>query len=74
MKRALVLEGGGAKGAFSFGWLKALRDRGIVFDAVSGTSVGALKYCYLSTRKFDEGERLWAFLSYKELFTVRWPK
>ncbi len=43
MKRALILSGGGAKGAFSVGALKTLDDRGInQFDLISGSSTGAL--------------------------------
>lgn len=38
----LVLEGGGAKGAFQMGAWEAFRALGMTFDAVSGTSVGAL--------------------------------
>lgn len=38
----LALEGGGAKGAYQIGAWKALREAGIRFSAVSGTSVGAL--------------------------------
>jgi len=42
-KRALVLSGGGAKGAFSAGALKYLMvEQGLTFDLVVGTSTGAL--------------------------------
>ena len=34
----LALEGGGAKGAYQIGAWKALREAGIRFSAVSGTS------------------------------------
>lgn len=40
--RGLVLEGGGAKGAFHLGAVKALYDNGYTFDGVSGTSIGAI--------------------------------
>lgn len=40
--RGLVLEGGGAKGAFHLGAVKALYDYGYTFDGVSGTSIGAI--------------------------------
>lgn len=42
MKRGLVLEGGGAKGAFHCGAVKALYDYGYTFDGVAGTSIGAI--------------------------------
>jgi NTE family protein len=40
--RGLVLEGGGAKGAFHCGAAKALYDYGYTFDGVAGTSIGAI--------------------------------
>lgn len=39
---AIALEGGGAKGAYEVGVWKALDEAGIKFNAVAGTSVGAL--------------------------------
>lgn len=40
--KGLVLEGGGAKGAFHCGAVKALYDNGYSFDGVAGTSIGAI--------------------------------
>ena len=42
MKTGLVLEGGGAKGAFHCGAIKALYDNGYAFDGAVGTSIGAI--------------------------------
>ncbi len=42
MKTGLVLSGGGAKGAYQVGVLKALHEAGARIDAVSGASIGAL--------------------------------
>lgn len=42
MKNALVISGGGAKGAFAVGAIEVLREKQISFDIVSGTSTGAL--------------------------------
>lgn len=36
------MEGGGAKGAFHCGAVKALYDNGYVFDGIAGTSIGAV--------------------------------
>lgn len=41
-KRALVLSGGGSKGAYSVGVVKALFEAGRQYDVVAGVSVGAL--------------------------------
>lgn len=42
MKVGLVLSGGGAKGAYQVGVLKALQEYGIRIDVISGASIGAL--------------------------------
>lgn len=42
MPNALVVGGGGSRGAFAVGAIEVLRERGIAFDFVSGTSTGAL--------------------------------
>ena len=47
-KRGLVLSGGGAKGAYQAGIVKALAELDIKIDAVSGTSIGALNGAVLS--------------------------
>lgn len=48
-KRALVLGGGGARGAFQVGMLDVLvRERGIDFDVIRGVSVGALNAAFLA--------------------------
>ena len=43
MKLGLCISGGGAKGSYESGVIKALYDRGInKFDSISGTSIGAI--------------------------------
>ena len=43
MKQAIALAGGGTKGAYQVGAWKAMRELGVPFDIVTGTSrVGAL--------------------------------
>ena len=39
---AIALEGGGARGAYQVGAWRALEEAGIRYNAVSGTSVGAI--------------------------------
>src|SRR5688572_22680233 len=56
-KRGLVLEGGGAKGAWQFGVIQALVKHGVNFSVVSGTSIGALNGAILATGRLDVGER-----------------
>ena len=55
----LVLEGGGAKGAFHVGVLKALYDRGYEFQGVAGTSIGAINGALVAQGDFDRLYDLW---------------
>jgi NTE family protein len=65
--RALVLSGGGAKGAFQLGAVDHLvNDRGLDFDVVAGVSVGALNAAVLAQAGpggvrdgVDQLKRLW---------------
>ncbi|MGI6713721.1 MAG: patatin-like phospholipase family protein [Bacilli bacterium] len=59
MKRALVLSGGGTLGAYEMGVWKALRELGITFDVVTGTSIGALIGFFVATDQFDLAMKLW---------------
>jgi predicted acylesterase/phospholipase RssA len=70
-ERVLVLSGGGAKGAYAFGCLKAFKERNIHFDAVSGTSVGGLNAMLWSTNAMAEGQKLWDELSFSTVYPVR---
>ncbi len=49
----LTLEGGGGKGAYQIGAWKAFRQKGIEFDGVTGTSVGALNGAMILQDDFD---------------------
>jgi predicted acylesterase/phospholipase RssA len=69
-RRALVLAGGGAKGAYAFGCLKAFKENGIKFDAVAGTSVGALNAVVWASGKLSEGEKLWRNISFENVYPV----
>lgn len=67
-KRALVLSGGGSKGAYSVGVVKALLESGRKYDVVAGVSVGALIGSHVAMYKPDEQ---WA--SYETLEHI-WTK
>jgi hypothetical protein len=71
MRRGLVLEGGGAKGAWQFGVLRALADNGIRFDVVSGTSVGALNGAIWCTHQMDFGSNMWGSMHFASVFYLR---
>jgi len=54
LKRALVLSGGGSKGAFQVGVLKALVEAGCQWESVHGVSVGALNGAWIAMHKQEE--------------------
>ncbi|MDO4800001.1 MAG: patatin-like phospholipase family protein [Bacillota bacterium] len=55
----LVLEGGGAKGAFQIGAVKALNELGYEFDVVVGSSIGTINGAAIAGGKLKELEELW---------------
>ncbi len=57
-KRAIVLSGGGARGAFEAGVLAALSMR-TKFDIVCGTSIGAINAAFFAQGALDELAELW---------------
>lgn len=70
-KRGLVLAGGGAKGAYGFGCLKAFKEHQIHFDAVAGTSVGALNAFLWSADSLDKGEEFYKELSFATVYPFK---
>lgn len=56
---ALVLGGGGAKGAYEVGAIAALEDLGIRAGSVFGTSVGALNAAMYTQGAMDRAQDLW---------------
>lgn len=64
MKRAIVLSGGGAKGAYELGVWKALRKLGISYDIVTGTSIGALNAIMMVQNTYAKCLKLWYFMNY----------
>ncbi len=59
--KALILSGGGAKGAFSIGALKEIRKRrgNLDFDIISGTSTGSLIATLLAAGMLDKLEEIY---------------
>lgn len=70
-KIALVLSGGGAKGAFQAGALDAFFEHGYEFDALSGVSVGALNGAMIATKQFDELQKLWKTITQRDILHSR---
>ena len=57
---ALVLGGGGSRGAYEVGVWRALRERGTAFSIVTGTSVGALNGAIVAQGDYDLAVDIWS--------------
>lgn len=66
--RGIALEGGGAKGAFQVGAMKALKDLGVEYQAIAGTSIGAINGAIIAQGNLDFLEELWLTLEMKDMF------
>lgn len=66
----LALEGGGAKGAFHMGVVKALLENGYTFDGVSGTSIGALNGALIVQGDFEKGYKIWENMDNSMIFDI----
>lgn len=67
---AIALEGGGAKGAYQVGAWRALEEAGIRYNAVSGTSVGALNGAMMAMRDLPNAEKLWKDMRFSQVMNV----
>jgi predicted acylesterase/phospholipase RssA len=74
-KVALVLGGGGAKGAYHVGVQKALSDRGYTrFTTIAGTSVGALNAVLFETASPSESREVWMSMADFARRNKNWQK
>lgn len=67
-KIALVLGGGGMKGAYELGVWKALRELGVKIDVVTGTSIGALNGALIVQNEYEFACELWRTMCYDMIF------
>lgn len=64
----LVLEGGGARGAYHIGVYKAIKEMNIKIGGVVGTSIGAINGAMIVQDDYDKCYELWNDISYSMLF------
>ena len=69
----IVLEGGGARGAYQIGVWKALREAGMKIRGVAGTSVGALNGALICMDDLEKAEEIWRNMTYSTVFRVDDP-
>lgn len=69
-KTALVLSGGGARGAFQFMAEKYAREeKGYKWDLIAGVSIGAINGVMLAMKKHQRMEELWKTLTRDQVMT-----
>ena len=66
----IVLEGGGAKGAYQIGAWEALREAGVKIKGIAGTSVGALNGALMCMGDLELAEKVWSNLTYSQVMDV----
>ena len=66
----LVLDGGGARGAYQIGAWKALAEVGVKIRAVAGTSVGALNGALICMGDVELAERIWEEITFSQVMDV----
>ena len=70
VKYGIVLEGGGARGAYQIGAWKALKEAGIAIGGISGASVGALNGALMCMDDLDRACHIWENLTYSKVMNV----
>ncbi len=66
----IALEGGGARGAYHIGALKALIENGYKISAIVGTSIGAFNAAIVAQNDFDKLYECWNSLTSSDLFDI----
>ena len=70
MKRALVLCGGGSRGAYQIGAWQALEELGVSINGVYGTSIGALNAVLVARGDVENARKLWLNIALNKIMTV----
>ena len=68
MKVAIVLSGGGSRGAYQIGVWKALKKLRIKYNIVTGTSVGALNGVLMTQKNYKKAYKLWSNMNFNVVF------
>lgn len=66
----IALEGGGARGAFHMGAVKALLEHGYEIGGITGTSIGALNGALIAQGDFEAAYQMWESLSTPMIFHI----
>lgn len=66
----VALEGGGARGAFHVGAIKALLEEGYEIDGIVGTSIGAFNAAMVAQGDFEKCFKMWSNVTPQQLFDI----
>lgn len=69
--KAVVLSGGGAKGAYEVGVWKALRELEYSYDIVTGTSIGSVNGLFMVQNDYYKCFLLWYYANYDMLYNEK---
>src|SRR5512132_151728 len=70
---ALVLSGGGAKGAYEAGVAAVFVERGLPVRLVAGSSAGALNAAMIASGRADRLEAMWRSVTREQVYSLRLP-
>jgi NTE family protein len=68
--KALVLIGGGTRGAYEAGVVQGLADAGQGFDLVCGTSIGAINAAFYAEDLLPELGQMWKSIASRNIIAV----
>lgn len=71
--RAIVLSGGGSKGAYQVGVWKALKKLKIDYDIVTGTSIGSVNGMLMVQKELWKTIWLWKNIGFQSLYDTPFP-
>ncbi len=74
MKTALVLGGGGSRGSYQVGVIKAIMEQKVKIDIITGTSIGALNGTVLAQHDEKKLYELWKVASINNILNGEYPK
>ena len=69
-KRAVVLAGGGSRGAYQMGVFRALKELQYDFSIVTGTSVGSLNGAVMAMDDLELGEKMWSQITTEQIINL----
>ncbi len=70
VKRAVVLSGGGTKGAYELGVWRALKELSIDYHIVTGTSIGSVNGALMAMGDFEHAEKVWHEMVMEDLMAA----